>query len=181
MMKFFTPGLYLRYNSADESIADLADEEWERALLEYKNHLLKYSGDMDDRVRELAEDLCLHDAELLSIQEDVPNSPIPALFFPFRVAIVTLGSGERMTNLIYFLWSAIEQSRPEGEWPFSKLRTHWLYDELDVERHPPYYPKYRHTILWSDGRVVSIPFLDVVIQSFSRQNPEPALIMKTRA
>jgi hypothetical protein len=181
MMKFFTPELYLRYNSPDDSIADLADEEWERAIRGYKDHLVKYSSDMNDRVRELAENLCLHDAELLSIQEDVPNPLVPHLFPPFRVAIISLRSGERITNLIYFLWSEIEQSRPEVDWPFSKLRTHWLYDELDVERHPSSYPKCRHTILWSDGRVLSIPFLDVVVQSFSQQNPEAALIIKKRA
>ncbi len=30
-MEFFKPGLYVRYNSEDDTIADRADREWERA------------------------------------------------------------------------------------------------------------------------------------------------------
>jgi len=181
MMKFFTPELYIRYNSTDDAEADRADEDWEKAIRDYKNHLTKHSKDMNDRVKDLAEMLCLHDAELLSIQEDVPSSYTPPLFFPFPVATISLKDNGNITNLVYFLWSEIGQSRPEEEWPFSKLRTHWLYDELDVERHPPYFPRYWHRILLSDGRVISIPFFDVIIQSFSQQNPETAIITKKRA
>src|SRR4051794_32832671 len=58
-MKFFTPELYLRYNSPDDAEADRADEEWEEALRAYRDHLAKYSRDMNDRVKDLAECLCL--------------------------------------------------------------------------------------------------------------------------
>ncbi len=180
-MKFFTPELYIRYNSTDDAEADRADEDWEKAIRDYKNHLAKQSKDMNDRVKELAENLCLHDAELLSIQEDVPYSDAPPLFFPFPVATIALRHSGNMTNLTYFLWSEIGQSRSEEEWPFSKLRAHWLYDELDMEQHSSYFRRYWHRILLSDGRVISIPFFDVIIQSYSEQDPDTAIITKKRA
>jgi hypothetical protein len=181
-MKFFTPELYLRYNSADETEANRADEEWERTLRQYRNHLKKKSKNMSDRVKDLAERLCLHDAEWLSLQADVPSPCIPPLFpFSSWVATLAVRSNGNITVLIYFLWKEIEQSHPREEWPFSKLSMHWLYDEIDVKERPSYLPLYWHRILWSDGRVVSIPFFDVVIQSFSEQNPESALVTKNRA
>ena len=112
-MKFFTPELYIRFNSTDDAEADRADEDWEKAIRDYKKHLAKHSEDMNDRVKDLAENLCLHDAELLSIQADVPSSYTPPLFFPFPVATISLRDNGNITNLVYFLWSEIGQSRPE--------------------------------------------------------------------
>jgi hypothetical protein len=109
MMKLFTPELYIRYNSKEDAEADRADEDWEKSIRNYKSHLGKHSKDMNDRVKELAESVCLHDAELLSIQEDVPYSYTPPLFFPFPVATISLRDSGNMTNLIYFLWSEIGQ------------------------------------------------------------------------
>jgi hypothetical protein len=39
MMKFFTPELYIRYNSKEDAEADRADEDWEKSIRNYKSHL----------------------------------------------------------------------------------------------------------------------------------------------
>ncbi len=180
-MKFFTPELYLRYNSADDAEADRADEEWEEALRRYRASLSGHSGAMSHRVKDLAERASLHDAELLSIQEDVAAPSLKSRpNRPFSVATISLADGENITNLVYILNAPIEQSPSDPNWPFSKLRTHWLYDEIDVEERPPRPPLYIHRILWSDGRVISIPFLDVIVQSFSPRNPQTTLIARMR-
>jgi hypothetical protein len=181
MMKFFKPELYIRYNSPDDAEADRADEEWEKAIGNYKIHLSKWSNFMNGSVKELAKKLCLHDAEVLSIQENLPDPSYPPLFYPFPVATIFLTDNGNNTNLVYFLWDEIGESCPKGEWPFSKLRTHWLYDEIDVEQLGHYLPRYWHRILLSDGRVVSIPFFDVIIQTFAEQNSATAIITKKRA
>jgi hypothetical protein len=181
-MQFFTPELYLRYNSPDDTVADGADEAWERVLSDYRTHLTSFAEQMIPRVKELAESLCLHDAELLSLQEDIPGplnlSPFRS---PFSVAAIALGTDGKIINLLYFLWGKVAQSRAPKNWPFSQLRIHWLYDEIDLERRQLYGPLYWHRILLSDGRVVSIPFLDVVIQMISEQTPETASVTKRRA
>ena len=180
-MKFFTPELYLRYNSLDDSEADRAEEEWERKIREYKSFLVDHSKEMNDRVRSLAESLNLHDAELLSLQEDVPPpSPTPFLF-PLPVATVSLRNNGTFTNIFYLLWREIDQSAPREDWGFSKLRTHWLYDEIDFETRQTYPTLYWHRILLSDSRVISIPFFDVVVQAFAEQSPETAILTKRRA
>jgi hypothetical protein len=38
-MLFFTPELYLRYNSQDDKLALAADAEWEAAIVRYHQHL----------------------------------------------------------------------------------------------------------------------------------------------
>ena len=177
-MKFFTPELYLRSNSRDDAVADHAADDWEKAISDYNRHLAKYTKQMNPRVKDLAETLCLHDAELISLEEH-PRGPLsPPLFaFTFPVETVALRINGNIINLCYFLWAEAGQSRSPEAWPFSQLQPHWLYDEIDLDRDQPY-PLYWHRILLSDGRVVSIPFFDVVIQTFSDQKCESATMAK---
>jgi hypothetical protein len=79
------------------------------------------------------------------------------------------------------LWSQIEESPPPEGWLFSSRSPHWLYDEIDLEGNSPYLPRYWHRILRSDGAVLAVPFLDVVVQSFSEHHPETAIVIKKRA
>lgn len=177
-MRFFTPSLYVRYNSPDEAVADRAEAGWESALREYRRHLDGLSGAMNSRVKELAEGLCLHDAEVLSFQEDIPEPPASPLS-PLAVAGLSLRQGGRNVNIFYFLWGDIVQSSAPRRWPFSKTGTHWLYDEVDLARRQP--PLFWHRILWSDGRTVAIPFYDAVVHAFSEREPGAAIVSRRRA
>ena len=69
-MRFFTPELYVRFNSADDAEADVADAEWESAVAAYRRHLDGLRDRIPMQVRALA-DLCLHDAELLAVQQEI--------------------------------------------------------------------------------------------------------------
>ena len=44
----------------------------------------------------------------------------------------------------------------------SKLRIHWLYDEVDVDERQPGH--FLHRVLLSDGRVLEVPFISVIIR-----------------
>ena len=94
-MRFFKPGLYLRYNSDDDAIADGADREWERAIRAYKEHLATFSAQMNDGVKYVAESLCLHDAEILSFQAEIPIHP---LFLSSAFSPGARRSGSRVTK-----------------------------------------------------------------------------------
>lgn len=165
-MRFFTPELYRRFNSSDEAVADEASEAWETALAEYRRHLADVRDRMPSSMRKLT-DVCLHDAELLSCEQVVePFFPFPLEFFgppPFwsALAIVSLRQGETIVSLFYLLWDRVRDHAPGADWPFSKERIHWLYDEVDVA--PNAHGRFLHRVLWSDGRVLEIPFLSVVI------------------
>jgi hypothetical protein len=163
----FKPSLYLRYDSPIDAVADRADHDWERTIRAYQKHLERFSKGMNERVRDLAERLCLHDAELLSFQEeDVSARPSNEPSFYPGVATLSLKSEGKIVSLIYLLGDEVEESPPPKVWPFSNSRTHWLYDEIDLVdlgKHR----LYRHRILLSDGRVISIAFYDVVVHLFA--------------
>lgn len=176
-MRFFTPELYLQFNSSDDEVADRADEAWGRAVQEYRQHLDGIRSQMPSQVREVAE-LCLHDAEVLGLEE-VPQAflPYPEPFWPgplwTTVALMTLQREEKLTVLVYMLWDRVRQHPGLEDWPFTKTRKHWLYDEMDVASE--HRPAFLHRILFSDGSVVEVPFVSVIMSSV----PVPALQART--
>jgi len=175
-MKYFKPELYLRYNSRDDADADRADRHWEKAIHAYTEHLRTFSKKMNDRVKDLAENLCLHDARLISSEGYLSALP---LLPHFRTWVISLRTNGKIVNLFYLLWGEVAESTAQKKWPFSKLSAHWLYDEVDFEPDSPFL--YWHRVLLSDGRVISIPFFDVFVHSFSEQSSETAINSTGRA
>lgn len=167
VMRFFTPELYIRYNSSNDEEADRADEAWEAAMKEYHHHLNRLRDRMPSQVRELS-DLCLHDAELLACDQPVePFFPLPSEPFPFWAgfAILSVKQGDSIVSLFYVLWDRIRTDQPEEPWPFSTRRPHWLYDEVDVAPGPR--GLFLHRILFSDGIAREIPFVTALIHSLT--------------
>ena len=58
VMKFFTPELFIRFNSTDDEKADRADEDWEAAIGAYRHHLDCLREQMPSQVNKLAASLC---------------------------------------------------------------------------------------------------------------------------
>jgi hypothetical protein len=173
-MQFFTPELYRRYNSPDEEITLAADANWEAAIAKYHQHLAALDDKMPSQVIELSK-LCLHDGEILQRQEQQhPLSPWcfedwpgPPRFLPFWYGLATLAVrlDDELITLFYFLWDHIAEQRAGEDWPFSKEREHWLYDEIHCQRGDA--GKFTHLILLSSGIVVTVPFSTVLISRFS--------------
>lgn len=168
-MRFFTPERYIQFNSPDDEVADRANEAWEKALDEYRRHLGTIQEKMPSQVRKVAE-LCLHDAELLGFeQETQPLFSFPEPFWPgplwSTMAILSLKQDQTIRSLIYLLWDRVREYPAKEDWPFSKARKHWLYDELDVA--PDQRGAFLHRILFSDGSVVELPFVSAIVSSVS--------------
>ena len=163
-MRFFTPELFVRFNSADDDQADEANGAWEAALCAYRRHLSQIGNQLSPSARQLSE-LCPHDAELLPIKlgTELPAAPLEPHSFS-EVAILPLQQEGQIVLLVYSLWDHIRESPPAPNWPFSKFRPHWLYDEVDLA---PRTGEFVHRVLVSDGRVLEIPFLSVVLHSFA--------------
>jgi hypothetical protein len=165
-MKYFTPELYMQFNSFDVDEAERADAAWDRAEVAYKERLASIREYMPAQVVKLSE-LCLHDALVVSRGEQVqPAVDGPPFFLGFwtAVALITVAVGEEIVSLIYCLGDqTTEKAAPEG-WRFSKLQEQWLYDEVDLlhERKPPFV----HRILFSTGVTLEIPFVSVIIHRF---------------
>jgi hypothetical protein len=166
-MRFFTPELYIQFNSPDDEAADRANEAWEKALHDYRGHLDTIRHRMPSQVRKVAE-LCLHDAELLGFEQELQSAfPFPEPFWPTpfwsAAAILSLKQDRTVRCLVYMLWDRIREYPAQEDWPFSKARKYWLYDEVDVETDRR--GLFLHRILFSDGSIVEIPFVTVITSS----------------
>jgi hypothetical protein len=163
IMRFFTPELYVQFNSSDDEVADRANERWEKALEEYKRHLESIQTAMPSQVKEVSA-LCLHDAEVLGFQQEhhahrPAHWPFPQPPIWSAVAIVTLKQDLIIRSLIYLLWDTVREHPAGPDWQFSKLCKNWLYDEVDVSADGQ--GAFLHRILFSDGTIVEIPFESV--------------------
>lgn len=151
VMRFFTPELYIRFNSPDDAVANQADEDWESALKAYSHHMSKLRRWMPHEVKKLAK-LNLHDAEVVAFRTfGHAESP-----FPNHRVEVSLKLNNQLVELEYFLSDDL-QIRDFGDAsPFSKQCPLWLYEEIDVDADAQ--GMFVHRILLSDGRVITIPF-----------------------
>jgi hypothetical protein len=164
IMRYFTPHLYLLFNSQDDLEADLADAQWEQAIQKYQEHLEDIRERLPLGARQLAE-LLLHDAEVLSFD---PEAEIAGedVALPMPLALLTLGHGGEILSLIYSLWDGVRESPAPTEWPFTTSSLQWLYDELDAVDGPS--ERFMHRILLSDGTSIEIPFHSVLMRRARR-------------
>ena len=168
-MRFFTPELYVRFNSSNDEEADRADEAWETAIQQYHRHLNDIWDRLPSPVRKLTE-LCLHDSELLVCgleMEPFPPSPAEPFFAVPRwsaVAVLSLQHDERITTLFYNLWDRVREFPPSKDWEFSKERKYWMYDEVDMVGNQR--GLFVHRVLFSNGSVMEIPFVTVIAHGF---------------
>jgi hypothetical protein len=167
-MQFFTPELYRRYNAP----ALAADAEWETAISRYRRHLETLQAKMPSPVIELSQ-LCLHDGEMLQRQEQqhplgwyFDNWPGPSPFWPFWYGIATLAVRleNEVVTLFYFLSDHMTEQPAADDWPFSREREHWLYDEIHSQGRD--WGRFTHLILLSSGVLLTIPFATVSISRF---------------
>jgi len=148
-MKYFTPQLYVDFNSGDAAVADRADARWEQAMAKYRNRVRTIGPQLPDSVRELAEKACLHDARYLGYTKTpVPNSG-------GETAMVALQQDRNIVLLFYVLAAEPALSHAHPADVFAQHDVHWLYDEVDVGPDGVY----EHEILLSNGRVLSLRFV----------------------
>lgn len=165
-MKYFTPELYMQFNSLDVEEAERADAIWDTAEVEYKQRLASIKERMPAPVRSLSE-LCLHDALVVAREEQhQPEGPysFPLPYLWTAAAIISVTLGEEIISLIYCLSDRVTQNKAPDLWSFSKEQEQWLYDEVDLidDRRGPF----MHRILFSTGISLEIPFVSVIIHRF---------------
>jgi hypothetical protein len=94
--------------------------------------------------------------------------------------VLTVKRKDEGTCLIYGLWDRVRELPPPEDWRFSKLRQHWLYEELELIREHRG-DRFFHRILLSDGKVLEIPFISVVIHHFPLPSAESKGMAKQSA
>jgi hypothetical protein len=158
-MRFFTPERYLRLgNLADEAAFLAAQDDWERAIADYRRHLQQIRDRLPAGLRRLIESVSLHDARVVDMVSGKRG----------RLTI-TLQPETPPSQRIVLTYSLIEPPAiDETALPEEALSqpTEWLYDELDVQAGAE--PTFRHDILLSNGWEVSLRFRGVTV---SRPRP----------
>ncbi len=148
-MKYFTPELYVEFNSDNLAVADVADTNWEKATADYRKHIAKIGGRLPGKARELAESLCLHDAVYMGyLKAPVPKSSA-------ELAVVAVEKADDVILLIYVLADEPSFGAPYEADVFSDVAVHWLYDEVDALESGVF----SHDILLSNGRTLSVKFV----------------------
>lgn len=165
-MRFFSRDLIARFGSADDDVADRADEEWEIALRDYAANLDRLRPAMPESVAQLA-GLHLHDATILAAEEG-SESPLKGGWF-----VLTARRGAAITSLFYALRGPVRRHSPAEGWPASGGPTLWLHEEVDEQASNP--GAFVHRILLSDGVVVEVPFASVLIHRYALSDEAPRL------
>lgn len=145
-MKYFTPELFIAFNSSDRKIARDAATQWDKAVAAYDKHLRSIRRKLPQPVRQLT-DLYLHDSEFIEFEEASPNDRR-------AVAHVVLRRRGEITFLSYFLLEKPSIARPIKDAVFSSHAVQWLYDEINYQGPGDF----SHEILLSDGRIFRLRF-----------------------
>jgi hypothetical protein len=181
-MNFFTLDLYHRFNSPDVDEAVRADADWEDAIVRYKDYLRTYRDDLPPGAKKLAEEVNLHDAEVLKIGSGYLATGLPysSAYFgaqtpvqiPYTIVshmaaqlVIVLRVADEISIIIYSLWNWTEPQVWGARAPADPL--YWLYDEIVPDQHLPRH--FWHRILFSDESIFNIPFIDCVHLKFDSQ------------
>lgn len=162
-MRYFTPELYLRFNSSDCAVVAKAHDEWEEAIDAYRQRLQKIGPNMMADARNAAESLCLHDADYLGM------TIVPVLDSRKSLAILMTRHDATRVFLVYLLAEQPLTQQVTVEWPYSKEQVHWLYDEFDIDEAG----MQQHEVLLSNGQIVILRFHEM--QIIQHHIEEPAL------
>jgi hypothetical protein len=172
-MRFFTPEMYLRLNSANGAVAERAAKDWEAALTRYGEHIDRIRATMPASVRQLST-LSLHDWELTQnpVEPDPAVQGLTAVDVPFWLKFTAVGlrKAQEVIVLFYLLWDDVRTRAPHPRWCRQQSpngQPYWLYDEID--RDPSTTDKYVHRVFFSDGTVREIPFTSCYVYRFSAE------------
>jgi hypothetical protein len=159
-MRFFTRELLKELNSQDDAVVERATQKWEQAIQDYRQSLKPLLARMPGKARGLSK-LVLHDARAFAVKRTIPTVQ----------QIIAAPDSDSTVLLTYDLWSSPRTSLP-ASWPFSSQDKYWLYDELDWGTKGT--ARFIHRILFSDGSVLAIPFLNCEISWWLRASPGKA-------
>jgi hypothetical protein len=171
-MKYFTPELYVRGQSDDETIQGEVDLLWEEAVESYEQALQKIRPLLPERIRYFLDELLLHDAVVLSLarqqdrlimvlQKDIPPKDIVTLTYTLVA--------EPVINT-----AALPEQHRSNVMGF-------MYDEFDLIQDGEL-PLYTQSILFSNGWEIQLRFSDVQVSRAQSVYPvvtHPSPVLQT--
>jgi hypothetical protein len=158
-MKYFTPERYLALQdfSSEESM-DTAEAAWDEQAERYDAYLDTIKPTLPENVRRLLEGYYLHDASVLSMARREDR---------FDITLQLDVPPQELLTISYALAGEPALDEKAFTLPGSR-RPLWLYEELEAVG-----SGYRHSILFSNGWTLDIPFRDVSLTTGAAVFPVP--------
>lgn len=167
-MKYFTPELFIALNSEDDAVAAAAEEQWQIATDDYRDHLRRIEAKLPETLRRFAADVCPHDAEIVASMSGL-HSALPYLTMQLHAAgsrrsysVLSVNHEGAMMTLLYSNVEPPEVQLPAASDVFYDDHLIWLYDEISC----PKRGRFCHEILFSNGRVAKFVFDDFVLAEY---------------
>jgi hypothetical protein len=131
-MRFFTPELYVRGNSADDDVVEQI-EEWEVAIRRYRRHFKKIEPHLPEALRRFADEQCLHDADVFA-PALLPGSPFwrEAVIIAQQINTLFPEYVNTLAILTYTVTADPVVEVPLKSQVFHATQPIWLYDEIDL-------------------------------------------------
>ena len=152
-MKYFTPELHVRTCSANDTIANAAHAKWENALERYERRLKEIRAAFTPGVRQLVDDLRLHDAQLLYLGRSEDR------------CFLALQTDQTPATIVSLEYSLIGNPVVERNTLPADLQTIggcFLYDEVDLAARNGR-NVFTHAILFTNGLHIRLKFSDVAV------------------
>jgi len=157
-MKFFLPELYIQLNSGDEDLADVAEEEIDRASDQYNQHWERIKSQLPASVLRFYNEQFLHDADVFApavvSQGGFLGQAGNVVLIAQQINTLNADFVNSLACLRYEVCEPPTVTLPVASEVFNRVQPIWLYDEFDVEAPG----KFIHRILLSDGRVIQLVF-----------------------
>jgi hypothetical protein len=163
-MKYFTPELIVRGQSADEKVLNEVEQLWEEAAARYLAYRDTIRPDFPPGLRQMEESYYLHDAVVCGMgQRD-------------RAFVIVLQLDTPPHALLTFTYDLIAEpvinraALPAGLFAAGPI-VEWQYDE--IERLPGDPATWCQSILFSNSWEVQLRFRDVTVQEVQALLPIP--------
>jgi hypothetical protein len=162
-MNYFTRERYLALQQRGDDAMDAADAVWADAVERYDAYVQTIRPEMPESVRELIDGFYLHDARVLSMgrRGDI-----------FVISLQLDVPPNELLTITYTLADAPVIQQELLPWATAGAAPAWLYEELELicqgER-----SHFVHSILFSNGWEVRLPFRDVHLATAYPTFPYP--------
>ncbi len=156
-MKYLRPELYVQFNSSDEGLAPKAQEAFDLADEQARQHWQRIQARLPPVVVQFGEEVLMHDALVFGpAWASGPDAEGAGEVVIVASMFGTLDPPHDDT-LLFLHYRVPDEPHVEIPVPsgvFNRVQPHWIWDEFDLIESD----LFAHSILISDGRVVTIRF-----------------------
>jgi hypothetical protein len=161
-MNYFTRERYLALQERGDAM-DAADAAWDEAVARYEAYLQTIRPEMPESVRELLDGFYLRDARVLSMGRRGET---------FVISLQLDVPPNELLTITYSLAGPPEIRQDLFPWATPTATPAWLYEEIELVREGER-GHFIHSILFSNGWEVRLPFREVHVSTAYPTFPHP--------